>query len=885
MPGKPSINCRRFIYTGIILLLFFIMLVPSQLGHAKDGKQEAPPQPTPGINNFGQLTLPASTNPKLGYGTSATDDDNWANIFYDPGKRERIDGSNLLFWQGKVVAGGYCDNDNLYIYQWDGNAWSSFGGKTAADIAYCTVLSKTIDNQGNIYMLVKYGGKSRLLMWNNKAWQEIVLNSWYGDPSVILFSNKDNRLYVGGKFTEVDKVKVNNIAMWDGKTWSALGDGLNDKVNALAVDNQGALYTGGAFTGSGSKAVNYIAEWDGSGWVGLGKGMDDVVISLAVDSKDNIYAAGTFKTVDRKSIEKIAKWDGNTWSGFGNNITFDSDIQTVKIDSTDHLYAVGGFTKIGNSDVHYIAQWDGSQWLPLDKEVDGFVNTLLFDNSGNFYVGGSFNFAGKVNAAGIARWDSVKKEWSALGGRGVNGSVNVLVINKQGIVYAGGNFSYAGSLPMVSIAAWDGVQWSQYSKKLNGNISRMTIDSAGIIYALGSFSESEGTPLSNFAKWDGTTWSDFAGRLDGASVFIFDNNGNLFAGGDFMINNVKQYIGRWDTGSKQWSPLGSGLNGQVSALEVDIQGNLYAAGEFTMAGNTVVKNIAVWDGNQWNELGLGIDRLTPALKSDGKGNLYAAGYQEVTRWDNSSKQWSSLSGLFFTDPKVLTLDAQGNLYAGGGYGHGGIAKWDDSNKQWDHLGSGIYKSGWDYSYVNTITIDENNRYLYVGGDFEKAGGKSSANFARWTLPGQPCFSLNISISPLGTGSVDITPAANCTSGYTQGTQVTLTAKPSSGYIFNNWSGDASDTTNPLSLPMDKSKTITANFTKLGDVNCDGVSNTMDSLFIMKFVAGKFKSGNTCPPATDMLYLSACDVNKDTICNLTDALWILKCVAGLKSFCP
>ena len=48
--------------------------------------------------------------------------------------------------------------------------------------------------------------------------------------------------------------------------------------------------------------------------------------------------------------------------------------------------------------------------------------------------------------------------------------------------------------------------------------------------------------------------------------------------------------------------------------------------------------------------------------------------------------------------------------------------------------------------------------------------------------------------------------------YLEGTVVTLTAVPASGYQFVNWSGDASGTANPTTVLMNKSKTVTANFT-------------------------------------------------------------------------
>ncbi len=50
--------------------------------------------------------------------------------------------------------------------------------------------------------------------------------------------------------------------------------------------------------------------------------------------------------------------------------------------------------------------------------------------------------------------------------------------------------------------------------------------------------------------------------------------------------------------------------------------------------------------------------------------------------------------------------------------------------------------------------------------------------------------------------------------YNHGSTVVLTATPAPGYIFSSWSGDATGTTNPLTVTMDGNKTIVANFTQI-----------------------------------------------------------------------
>jgi uncharacterized repeat protein (TIGR02543 family) len=47
--------------------------------------------------------------------------------------------------------------------------------------------------------------------------------------------------------------------------------------------------------------------------------------------------------------------------------------------------------------------------------------------------------------------------------------------------------------------------------------------------------------------------------------------------------------------------------------------------------------------------------------------------------------------------------------------------------------------------------------------------------------------------------------------HNSGTQVSITAGSEYGYEFSNWSGDASGTTNPVTITMDSDKSVTANF--------------------------------------------------------------------------
>lgn len=84
-----------------------------------------------------------------------------------------------------------------------------------------------------------------------------------------------------------------------------------------------------------------------------------------------------------------------------------------------------------------------------------------------------------------------------------------------------------------------------------------------------------------------------------------------------------------------------------------------------------------------------------------------------------------------------------------------------------------------------------------------------------TIPPVDCSSssdttrdLNINVN--GQGTTNPSPGTHT---YDDGTQVTITASPASGWKFDHWGGDVSGTTNTIAIAMDSSKDVTAYFTQ------------------------------------------------------------------------
>jgi len=105
-------------------------------------------------------------------------------------------------------------------------------------------------------------------------------------------------------------VSTGCIAQWNGSSWSAFGSGdfvlgMNEPVFSLAVSGTN-LFVGGQFTTAGGVSANNIAQWNGSSWSALGSGMNGAVSALVV-SGTNLFAGGQFTTAGNKVSANIAE--------------------------------------------------------------------------------------------------------------------------------------------------------------------------------------------------------------------------------------------------------------------------------------------------------------------------------------------------------------------------------------------------------------------------------------------------------------------------------------------------------------------------------------------------------------------------------------------------
>src|SRR5208337_883903 len=76
----------------------------------------------------------------------------------------------------------------------------------------------------------------------------------------------NNYVYAGGYFTNAGGVTANNIAVWNGSNWSAMGSGPGGAVASILVRPDGIYAVGAPFYNVSYYNSPFFSRWDGSSW-------------------------------------------------------------------------------------------------------------------------------------------------------------------------------------------------------------------------------------------------------------------------------------------------------------------------------------------------------------------------------------------------------------------------------------------------------------------------------------------------------------------------------------------------------------------------------------------------------------------------------------------
>jgi len=214
------------------------------------------------------------------------------------------------------------------IASWDGHQWSPLGSPQlqyfpcgiadfdpdgSGPLPAKLVLAGGFEHPSGAYF-------TAISMWDGQSWTVAPEGGPGGARAMAIFDQD-------GAGPENDSIFIGTtdspgIWRFDGTTWNVVGGGLTRSLpyicNTLrVVDEDGpgpgrpALLVGGSFSAAGGIGAFGIARWNGAAWSAMGPGLADVNDILAIDRP------GLPPTIYAVTLYNVNRWNTSAWTNVG----------------------------------------------------------------------------------------------------------------------------------------------------------------------------------------------------------------------------------------------------------------------------------------------------------------------------------------------------------------------------------------------------------------------------------------------------------------------------------------------------------------------------------------------------------------------------------------
>jgi hypothetical protein len=465
--------------------------------------------------------------------TAATNIAHWDGANWLPVGTGLAGGSvnSMDFLNGSLcVAGNFNAAGSLHVTNfavWNGSSWAAANAGINGN-GYRVLGNGTNVYVGGNYVLAGNVVANGIAAWDGALWGQ------FGTPGLMngvsstakALAGDGTNVYIGGSsasFKSAGTTNVNLVARFDGTNWYPLGSGITGPsgagINALALDSSNNLYVGGYFSSAGGVAVQNIAQWNGASWSSLGDpGGAVAAITLR---PDGIYAAGASYNGSVYNSTFFSRWDGSTWT---NVLHFNPDDTFSGFSINDPNFGLAAVAFMGTNIYvggHFYITWHDPTMtietncmniLRIDGTYARIVGTGLNSNvtsmavlGTNLYVAGFFTNAGGIAANKLAMWDG--STWTSVGGSVVgNGNVNAMAAMGN-YLYVGGTFTNMGGTPVNRVAKWDGANWYAMGSGVYtpGGVS-ISVSGLGVLgndlFVAGNFRMAGNKAAYDFSRWN-----------------------------------------------------------------------------------------------------------------------------------------------------------------------------------------------------------------------------------------------------------------------------------------------------------------------------------------------------------------------------------------------
>ncbi len=389
----------------------------------------------------------------------------------------------------------------------------------------------------------------------------------------------------------------------------------------------------------------------------------------------------------------------------------------------------------------------------------------------------------------------------------------------SGSVNGGGTYDEGAAATLTAVAdnGWEFVQWTGDASGSSTSVQVLmdadksvtavfqeiisdytltaNIDGAGSVDGAGGYNNGETATITAIAAegWEFVQWTGDASGTNATTTVSMNGNKTVTAVFEFTGEAADVYH----------DFTASGLNSDF----FDISGNLSTSkGTVNYNGLTLTQCLKI-------ESSTSIDFTSPA---PGELTLvFNEGWSGGFNVDGVSQAVSG--GILTMDidagSHTLTKDNTANLYYIS-LSYGGVDPVTQYTISATTNGNGSVSGGGTYDENSTIqlTATADSGYQFDGWSGDASG---SSNPLSVLVDGDKSITANFSQIPVTQYTVSTSSNGNgsVTGGGTfdAGSVISLTASPNSGYQFDGWSGDASGSSNPLSVAVDGNKSISASF--------------------------------------------------------------------------
>ncbi|HEX8547152.1 MAG TPA: T9SS type A sorting domain-containing protein [Cytophagaceae bacterium] len=432
-------------------------------------------------------------------------------------------------------------------------------------------------------------------------------------------TQNDGNILIGGIFSSYNDTTRNRIARLNklGRLDTGFnpGQGANDTIKAIAVQNDGKILIGGDFTKFNGEIRNRIARLNTDGSLDNTfdprAGTNGGITTIAIQSDGKILVGGNFTNFDGTTRGRIARLNvnGTVDKEFTSEVGANNFITDIALQADGKILIAGDFTSYNNIARSRIARLNSTGGIDDSFNpglgADKVVKAIAIQSSGNVLIGGYFQSYDGNSYSGLVRLRSDGSLDTMLNpGESSISNVEALV-EKNGEVFIRGSFTYQRvSVNTIGKVRSDGsIDFDYRSPRLptDGTRTVMSIQDDGKILIAGESRSFDGAVINfviriNNDGYFDPTFNSGTGANDGVFGVAIQSDEKIVIGGAFTTYNgvIRNHVARLNsdgTTDLNFNP-GTGADAWIVTVVVQPDSRILVGGFFRTFNGTSRNSIA-----------------------------------------------------------------------------------------------------------------------------------------------------------------------------------------------------------------------------------------------------------------------------------------------------